>query len=219
MFHDVWYHVHSSPVRHTAIEGSVDLIVPVFVGYLDHACAPPQSKMEPKSWWFVYVSPFPIGYFQVPCWFQWFIPICISRCFSLVLPTTCFRNGSSLFLYIPATVDGASFTGFHVLLFFWKATTPEANTSLCQLTVGRCIFLFKSPISRCYVSFREATPLPANIYQIALHLFVWFFPSEFFCRWHAWLWRCFPCSYGISRHRCNSHVQLVGGQEIQQWSG
>ena len=158
MFHNVWYHVHSSPVRHTAIEGSVDLIVPVFVGYLDHACAPPQSKIE-------------------PCWFQWFIPICISRCFSLVLPTICFRNGSSLFLYIPATVDGASFTGFHVLLFFWKATTPEANKSLCQLMVGRCIFLFKSRISRCYVSFREATPLPANIYQIALHLFVWLFPQ------------------------------------------
>ena len=25
--------------------------------------------MEPKNCWFVDVSPFPMGYFQVPCWF------------------------------------------------------------------------------------------------------------------------------------------------------
>ena len=133
--------------------------------------------MEPKSWWFVDVSPFPIGYFQVPCWFQWFILICISRCFSFVLPTICFRNGSSLFLYIPVTVDGASFTVFHVLLFFCKATLPETNKSLCQLMVGRCIFLLGSPISRCYVSFREATPLPAKTIKLPFTFLSDFFPQ------------------------------------------
>ena len=30
---------------------------------------PPKTNMEPKNWWFVDVSPFPMGYFQVPCLF------------------------------------------------------------------------------------------------------------------------------------------------------
>ena len=28
---------------------------------------PPKFNMEPKNWWFVDVSPYPRGYFQVPC--------------------------------------------------------------------------------------------------------------------------------------------------------
>ena len=31
---------------------------------------PPKTNMEPKNWWFVDVSPFPRGYFQVPCLFS-----------------------------------------------------------------------------------------------------------------------------------------------------
>ena len=31
---------------------------------------PPKTNMEPKDWWFVDVSPFPRGYFQVPCLFS-----------------------------------------------------------------------------------------------------------------------------------------------------
>ena len=28
---------------------------------------PPKTNMEAKNWWFVDVSPFPRGHFQVPC--------------------------------------------------------------------------------------------------------------------------------------------------------
>ena len=31
---------------------------------------PPKTNIEPKNWWFVDVSPFPRGYFQVPCLFS-----------------------------------------------------------------------------------------------------------------------------------------------------
>ena len=33
-------------------------------------CTPLKFNMEPNNWWFVVVSPFPRGYFQVPCQFS-----------------------------------------------------------------------------------------------------------------------------------------------------
>ena len=39
---------------------------------------PPKTNMEPKNWWFVDVSPFPRGYFQVPA-------VCFQGCIFLFL--------------------------------------------------------------------------------------------------------------------------------------
>ena len=35
--------------------------------FLNFRDTPPKTNIEPKNWWFVDVSPFTKGYFQVPC--------------------------------------------------------------------------------------------------------------------------------------------------------
>ena len=53
---------------------------------------PPKTHIEPTNWWCVDVSPFPRGYFQVPCWFSgvyWEWESCnlmCTVCFGMVSP-------------------------------------------------------------------------------------------------------------------------------------
>ena len=48
----------------SGICGLVDVAMAVIMS------TPPKTNIEPTNWWCVDVSPFPRGYFQVPCLFS-----------------------------------------------------------------------------------------------------------------------------------------------------